>query len=85
MFYKPTVKTSDVIDKKFTGSLFRIKGLINISFIFFILSTGIVIGVFFVSPYITPRYEIHNKVMKLDTWTGQTWVISKSGWRKIGQ
>ncbi len=58
---------------------------LKISFIFFILSTGIGIGVYFVAPYISPRYKIHNKVMKLDTWTGQTWVIGQGGWRKIEQ
>jgi len=46
---------------------------------------GVLVGVYLVGPNILPRYKIYTHsilVMKLDTWTGSTWVMEKGKWEE---
>lgn len=46
---------------------------------------GVLIGVLLISPMVMSRYEIHTysvMIMKLDTWTGRTWIMVNGKWEE---
>lgn len=47
---------------------------------------GIAVGILLVAPRLLPRYEIRSQsviVMRIDRWTGQTWLLSQGKWKAV--
>ncbi len=46
---------------------------------------GVLVGACLVGPHILPRYKVYTHsiiIMKLDTWTGRTWIMRKGEWEE---